>query len=73
MGKVNYCVNMHDRHKRHRVFHVNMLREFYPDRNQQVVGWAEDMETDLQEKIPVWKEGEAVTLDSCHMGEQLTA
>eukprot|EP00731_Ephydatia_muelleri_P034136 Em0048g12a len=54
------------------VFHVNMLREFYPDNHQQVVGWAEDMETDLQEEIPVWKDGEAVTLDSCHMGEQLT-
>ena len=37
-----------------------------------MVGWAEDMETDLQEEIPVWKDGEAVTLDSCHMGEQLT-
>eukprot|EP00731_Ephydatia_muelleri_P034853 Em0081g18a len=43
-----------------------------PDNHQQVVGWAEDMETDLQEEIPVWKDGEAVTLDSCHMGEQLT-
>ena len=63
---------MHDRRKRHRVFHVNMLREFYSDSNQQVVGWAEDMETDLHEEIPVWKEGEAVTVDSCHMGEQLT-
>ncbi|KAL5506420.1 hypothetical protein EMCRGX_G008052 [Ephydatia muelleri] len=72
VGKVNYCVDMHDRRKRHRVFHVNMLREFYPDNHQQVVGWAEDMETDLQEEIPVWKDGEAVTLDSCHMGEQLT-
>ena len=70
VGKVNYCVDMHDRRK---LFHVNMLREFYPDSNQQVVGWAENMETDLQEEIPVWKEGEAVTLDSCHMGEQLTA
>ena len=72
VGKVNYCVDMHDRRKRHRVFHVNMLREFYPDNHQQVVGWVEDMETDLQEEIPVWKDGEAVTLDSCHMGEQLT-
>jgi len=25
VGKVNYCVDMHDCRKRHRVFHVNML------------------------------------------------
>ena len=55
------------------MFHVNMLREFYPDSNQQVVGWAEDMVTDLQEEIPLCKEGDTVTLDSCYTGEQLTA
>lgn len=44
--------------------HLNMLQEFYPDIIQQVVGWSEDMEVDMQEKIPVWK---AITLSSIHV------
>ena len=28
MGKVTYLVNMHDRKKRRRVFHINMLKVF---------------------------------------------
>ena len=30
MGQVNYEVDMHDRQKRNRVFHVHMLKRFYP-------------------------------------------
>ena len=29
VGKVNYLVDMHDRKKRKRIFHVNMLRPWY--------------------------------------------
>lgn len=29
-GKVNYLVDMHDRRKQHRVFHVNMLKWWPP-------------------------------------------
>ena len=29
VGKVNYLVDMHDRRKRRRIFHVNMLRPWY--------------------------------------------
>ena len=29
VGKVNYVIDMHDRHKQKRVFHINILREFH--------------------------------------------
>ena len=29
VGKMNYMVDMHDRRKRKRIFHINMLREFH--------------------------------------------
>ena len=28
IGKVTYCIDMHDRHKQKRVFHMNKLHEF---------------------------------------------
>ena len=28
VGKVTYCIDMHNRHKQKRVFHVNKLHEF---------------------------------------------
>ena len=56
VGKATYCINMHDRRKRKRVFHMNMLhvREFFSP--TQAAGWAEDVEVGMQNEIPVWKE-----------------
>ena len=70
VGKVTYCIDMHDRRKRKRLFHINMLCEFFQDSSTQVAGWAEDMEVDVQDEIPVWREFGPE--DIC-FGEQLTA
>ena len=48
IGKVTYLIDMQDCRKRKRVFHVNMLREFFHDDNSAVVaGWAEHIDVDV--------------------------
>ena len=58
VGKVNYVVDMHDRCKRKRIFHINMLREFHSSNSpgfSTTSCWAEDQagDADGQDEIPV--------------------
>ena len=72
VGKVSYLVDMHDRRKRRRVFHVNMLKAFQVRRPVESSYWVEDI-TDCDDPeddfdVPVWNE----TLDEQPtIGEQL--
>eukprot|EP00731_Ephydatia_muelleri_P002369 Em0001g2369a len=54
-GKVTYLVDMHDRKKRRRVFHVNMLKAFHV-RTEAVGYMEEDVLEEGVDDIPVWKE-----------------
>ena len=57
VGKVNYQVDMHDRKKRKRVFHINMLREFHRPKVLDVGCWAEEVSSeDSDGDIPAWNE-----------------
>ena len=53
-GKVTYLVDMHDRKKRRRVFHVNMLKAFHV--RTEAVGYMEEDILEGVDDIPVWKE-----------------
>ncbi len=56
IGKVNYLVNLHDRRKSKRVFHVNMLREWHaPTSTNYFVEEATD-DTDLEDVMPSWRD-----------------
>jgi hypothetical protein len=44
LKKINYLVDMHDRRKRRRVFHVNMLKDFKVRRAVETCYWAGEME-----------------------------
>ncbi|KAL5481761.1 hypothetical protein EMCRGX_G021992 [Ephydatia muelleri] len=71
IGKVTYLIDMHDRRKHKRVFHVNMLWEFFhEDTSAVVAGWAEQIDVILQDEIPMWKD--SGTLADVHFGTQLT-
>ena len=68
MGKLNYLLDMHDRRKRQRVFHVNMLKGY------QVRAVVEEVEDnhyadELEEDIPVWNEE---SKGVANFGEELT-
>ena len=65
-GKVTYLVDMHDKKKRRRVFHVNMLKAFQVRTEAACV--VEEVQQEGVDEIPVWNDqvtGEAA------FGEQL--
>ena len=68
-GPVDYCVDMHDHRKRKHVFHINMLKKWYPVTQSQVVNLAEQVdECSLDEDFPSWQP----TLGTPLFGKQLT-
>ena len=48
---------MHDRRKRKRIFHVNMLRKFHVPKVSEANYFVEEVDDDIQEEeLPVWNE-----------------
>ena len=48
---------MHDRRKRKRIFHVNMLRKFHVPKVSEANYFIEEIDDDIrEEEIPVWNE-----------------
>ena len=59
VGKVNYLVDMHNRRKRKRVFHVYMLRRWHEQQQDSMV--AEEMkpsESEFEDLISGWSASE---------------
>jgi len=52
IGKVNYQVELHDRRKHHRIFHVNMLRPWYTATSNSYL--STEVTEDDQDDIPLW-------------------
>ena len=71
VGRVTYLVDMHDKMKRKRIFHVNMLKSLQVRRPTEQSYWVESVsDSDGDADVPVWNEapeGEATA------GEQLTS
>ena len=81
VGSVDYMIDMHDRRKRRKIFHVNMLREFCPPSDTIAVGYwceeetcPEDSRVDDEEEVPVWREEplQSELKVGPTLGEQLT-
>ncbi|KAL5489194.1 hypothetical protein EMCRGX_G018260 [Ephydatia muelleri] len=75
VGKVNYLIDMHNRRKRKRVFHINMLREFLSNSSAVCTSyWSENLDVDEDDEIPVWNGSRAGTgaEDSPQFGPHLT-
>ena len=72
VGRINYQVDMHDRRKRKRIFHVNMLRSWHAP---EATGYyCEDFTDTDQDDVPVWNEGsESSGVEQPSFGEQLSA
>ena len=66
VGKVNYVIDMHDHHKRKRVFHINMLREFHSSPSSTAC-WTEEQDRGADE-LGVEEDTDA----EVQMGEQLS-
>ena len=57
MGKVNYLIDMHDRRKRKRVFHVNMLRAFQVRSASEANYFSESVVEEREDDVLFWKDG----------------
>ena len=53
-GDVNYLVDMHDKKKRFRIFHINMLKEYQVRHEEGAVCFGEEGE--VEKEIPAWDE-----------------
>ena len=72
MGKVDYLVDMHDRRKRKRILHVNMLRKWHNPTVAATSFAAEDVPFDSGEyDVPVWKKEDTAQPQPA-IGEQLS-
>ena len=55
VGKVNFLIRMHDRRKKLRVFHVNMLREWHSQASTNYL--MQEIAEEADEDIPSWNDG----------------
>eukprot|EP00731_Ephydatia_muelleri_P020019 Em0012g844a len=57
VGKVHYLIDIHDRRKRKRVFHINMLREFLSNSSAACTSyWSENLDVDEDDEIPAQRD-----------------
>ena len=66
----NYRIDMQDRRKRYRVFHINMLRKWHVPASTNY--WAEETVDVDREEVLTWKEQGDVGEDQPVIGEQLS-
>ena len=69
VSKVDYLVNLHDRRKKNRVYHVNMLRKFEMPTASAYFAEERAGVDDDPEDIPTWRDSGN---GEFHVGEQLT-
>ena len=60
-GEVNYVVDMGDRRRRLRTFHVNMLRQWYEQKPISVSLYTEEVPNEDSDDIVWWGDGENLT------------
>ena len=56
LGPVNYEVDMYDKRKRQRIFHINMLRKWHTPSTASLL--AEDLSAEAKDEIVLWKDNE---------------
>ena len=71
VGNVNYLVEMHDRRKKHQIFHVNMLKKWHTPAMDAYLAMEDSPDVDNEEDMPVWNENDTLTEDKPTMGSQL--
>ena len=72
VGKVNYQIDMHDRRKRKRILHANMLRPWHVPKGTGY--YVEEVSDTEQDDVPVWSEGpDSNGEDQPLFGDQLSS
>ena len=68
IGDVNYMIDMYDRRKRRRVFHVNMLKEWHVPNSVSYFSSEEGEGDSGSEDVPLWNDGGGAPV----LGKQLS-
>ena len=56
MSAADYCIDMYDHRKHELVFHINMLKKWYPVQQPEGVNRAEQVDEHiLSEDVPTWQ------------------
>ena len=69
LSPVNYEVDMYDKKKRRRIFHINMLRKWHTPSAVSML--AEDLSAEPQDEIPLWRDDPESKEDKPTIGDQL--
>ena len=69
VGKVNYQVEMHDRRKKYRVFHVNMLKKWHTPVRQAYWTAEDSPDIDSDDDVPVWHSNQPTSNSKVTMGD----
>ena len=69
VNKVNYCIRMHDKRKKLKTFHINLLKEWNVP--VQSVNLMEEQEIHDEGEIPVWEADTRSTVQQVKFGSQL--
>ena len=69
LSAVNYEVDMFDKKKRRRIFHINMLRKWHTPSAASLL--VEDLSADMQDEIPLWREDPDSEEDKPVINDQL--
>ena len=70
VGKVNYCIKMHDRRQKHKIFHINKLRKWHTP--TEPAFYMEDVQGQDKEDIPLWERGVGSRVEDVKIGSQLS-
>ena len=72
VGEVDYVVHMHDRRKKSRLFHVNMLRKWQVPGSTDTGYWCEEVLETTEDDIPVWSSDNGNTVNEARLAERLS-
>ena len=70
VGKVNYLIDMHDRRRRKRVLHINMLKQWHESVSANYLAQEGSTEEDGEDTIPTWGGGGGEAVISEELSEE---
>jgi len=72
VGEVDYQIYMHDRRKKNRLFHVNMLRKWCVPEPAASAHFCDEVVGTDEDDIPVWDDGRESTINDVKVADRMS-
>ena len=72
VGEVDYKIHLHDRKKKNRVYHVNMLRKWHAHDPGASAYFCDEIQESKEDDIPVWDDDQTSTIDDAMVANRLS-